>query len=292
MPEDLKLTSMSQILTYEEICSVAALAVDLGIVHFRLTGGEPLVRRGVESLVSMLKGIPGVQSVTMTTNGVELAAYAGKLKSAGLDGINVSLDTVDREEYASHTGRDLLPQVLEGIQAAKEAGLFVKLNGVAGETKDMDALIAYANEQGLVLRFIEMMPIGWGRQYTGEAAAHLPEKLEERYGKGTRRKDLLGTGPAIYYDFPKLDQPVGLIRAIHGTFCSGCNRVRLTAEGRLKLCLCYEDGLDLREMLRATLEAEEIKAHMKEAIFQKPSAHCFQEPRGMTEEKAMVKIGG
>jgi cyclic pyranopterin phosphate synthase len=295
MPDGIVQTSMKEILTYEEILEVARAAVSLGIVHFRVTGGEPLVRKDAEVLVSMLKSLPGTETVTMTSNGVLLKEKAGKLKDAGLDGINISLDTVCEKEYEALTGSDVLAQVLEGIDAAVHCGLTVKLNAVDTGNTDKRALIAYAQEKQIPLRFIELMPIGNGQSYAGHSSTDLLKELETFYGKSTLLpggKSPYGSGPAVYYQFENLEMPIGLIRAVHHKFCASCNRVRLTSMGWLKLCLCYGDGLDLKEKLRSGISGEALTGDLEQAIFQKPAEHCFLEPASITEKKSMATIGG
>jgi cyclic pyranopterin phosphate synthase len=295
MPEEIVLTSMDQILTYEEIQRVVEASAALGITHYRLTGGEPLVRRNVEKLVAMIKNTKGVQSVTMTTNGARLSEYATALGDAGLDGVNVSLDTVDAKEFQHLTGQDAFASVLSGIEAAQRQGIPVKLNAVIEAADDPQNLIQYAQQQGLLLRFIELMPIGYGKTYTRIKREDFLAKLEKDYGKSTRlhpENGSYGFGPAVYYRFPMLSMPIGLIRAVHHPFCTGCNRVRLTVEGKLKLCLCYEDGTDLRQILRSTDSREQLTAAISEALKRKPAEHCFLKEEQMTEKESMIRIGG
>lgn len=294
MPQDIQTVPMADILTYEEICAVVRIGVELGITDYRITGGEPLVRKQVAALVAMIKEIPGVNRVTMTTNGVVLKEYALALKQAGIDGINVSLDTAQREEYARITGRDVLPQVLAGVREAMDYNIPIKLNAVAGMTQDCEGLISLAQRFGLVLRFIEMMPIGYGRQFVKQEKVGMLYKLEGIYGKAVllEKQDSFGTGPAEYYEFAGLSQPVGVIAALEKQFCYACNRVRLTAEGKLKPCLCYENGVDLRPFLRDKHKENCLKEVMKQCILNKPDAHCFLEAEAITEKNAMIQIGG
>ena len=293
MPGDIETTDMENLLTYEEIVQVTETAAALGIRHIRLTGGEPLVRRGCVDLVEKIKNVSGFETVGMTTNGVLLAEYAKALKEAGLDGVNVSLDTLDETEFQRLTGRDELNAVLAGI-------------------------LDYTNRVQIPVRFIEMMPIGYGAAYTGGSNEELFRQIEECYGNvseagtvGSREgekysadiRDLSyteekqqsgkhGAGPAAYYRFPGLNMDVGFISAMHHKFCRSCNRIRLTSEGYLKLCLCYEKGIDLRAVLRDPGRKQTLQEVMKEAIFEKPAEHCFEQVSEMTEHNAMVRIGG
>ena len=296
MPEGVQDVGMKNILTFEEIWEIVKTGVSLGITHIRITGGEPLVRKGCADLILGIRKIPGVETITMTTNGVLLGNYAKQLKEAGVDGVNISLDTLDPEEFCQITGKREFPAVLAGIRAAKDAGLPVKLNAVNRKELDPVPLVRYAQNENLPLRFIEMMPVGYGKQYVGRSNEELREMLEKTFGTAEKLVDSeelsrMGSGPAVYYRFSDLKVPVGFISAIHGKFCDTCNRVRLTAEGYLKLCLCYDQGVDLRHVLREG-EKENLRTVMEEAIFRKPAAHCFERPSEMTETHEMVKIGG
>ena len=296
MPEGVQDVGMKNILTFEEIWEIVRTGVSLGITHIRITGGEPLVRKGCVDLIRGLREIPGVETITMTTNGVLLGNYGKQLKEAGVDGVNISLDTLDPEEFYKITGKRELQEVLAGIRAAKTAGLPVKLNAVNRKELDPIPLVRYAQEENLPLRFIEIMPVGYGKKYVGRSNEELRETLEAVCGKAecmTNREELsrMGSGLAVYYQFSDLKVPVGFISAIHGKFCDTCNRVRLTAEGYLKLCLCYDEGEDLRRVLREG-EKENLRTIMEQTIFRKPAAHCFEHPAEMTERHEMVKIGG
>lgn len=296
MPEGVQDVGMKNILTFEEIWEIVRTGVSLGITHIRITGGEPLVRKGCVNLIRGIREIPGVETITMTTNGVLLGNYGKQLKEAGVDGVNISLDTLDPEEFYKITGKRKLQEVLAGIRAAKTAGLPVKLNAVNRKELDPIPMVRYAQEENLPLRFIEMMPVGYGKKYVGRSNEELRETLEAVCGKAecmTNREELsrMGSGPAVYYQFSDLKVPVGFISAIHGKFCDTCNRVRLTAEGYLKLCLCYDEGEDLRRVLREG-EKENLRTILEQTIFRKPAAHCFEHPAEMTETHEMVKIGG
>lgn len=296
MPEGVQDVGMKNTLTFEEIWEIVRTGVSLGITHIRITGGEPLVRKGCVNLIRGIREIPGVETITMTTNGVLLGNYAKQLKEAGVDGVNISLDTLDPEEFFKITGKRELQEVLAGIRAAKTAGLPVKLNAVNRKELDPIPLVRYAQEENLPIRFIEMMPVGYGKKYVGRSNEELRETLEAVCGNAecmTNREELsrMGSGPAVYYQFSDLKVPVGFISAIHGKFCDTCNRVRLTAEGYLKLCLCYDEGEDLRRVLREG-EKENLRTIMEQTIFRKPAAHCFEHPAEMTETHEMVKIGG
>ncbi len=329
MPEGIDWVRPREILSLEEICQVAVCGAGMGIRHLKITGGEPLVRKDCCRLVEMLKAVPGIETVTITTNGVLLKPFLEPLKKAGIDGINVSLDTLDRNLYQEITGQDRLEQVLEAIRQAAEQGIRVKINAVAVQWEDgrsrrpsdkvfPDALkkersipcdlrtkgSAARNWRELAelawqlpvdVRFIEMMPVGYGKAFK---AADPEEMLEEirREHPGTERDSRIhGYGPAVYYHIPGFLGSIGVIRAMHGKFCSECNRIRLTAQGWLKGCLCYEEGADLRVLLRQgekSMQQNRLKEAMEKVIREKPASHCFEKPEGMTEKRGMSSIGG
>ena len=320
MPQDIRTTDMADILTFEEILRVVEAAVGLGIVNYRITGGEPLARKGAVDLVRMVKSVPGVRAVKMTTNAVQLAETAGALADAGLDGLNISLDVLDAQSFRDLTGRDSFDRVMAGIDAAQASGIPIKLNAVSLTGTDPAAMVRFAEERGFPLRFIEMMPIGYGKEFAGPAAAELIRVLEEKFGpaefvpKVVNRQEaasllhrdsaggaaecsggeegLFGSGPAVYYRFRDLRRPVGFIRAMSEKFCGSCNRVRLTSEGYLKLCLCYSDGLDLRELLRGGADRETLRGAIGQAIRKKPAEHRFDHREDITEQHGMSAIGG
>ena len=199
MPEGVQDVGMKNILTFEEIWEIVRTGVSLGITHIRITGGEPLMRKGCGDLIRGIREIPGVETITMTTNGVLLENYGKQLKEAGVDGVNISLDTLDPEEFYKITGKRELQEVLAGIRAAKTAGLPVKLNAVNRKELDPIPLVRYAQEENLPIRFIEMMPVGYGKKYVGRSNEELRETLEAVCGKAecmTNREELsrMGSG--------------------------------------------------------------------------------------------------
>lgn len=292
MPHDIEKMEMSEILTFEEIRRVVEAAVSLGIRNYRITGGEPLVRRGCPELIAMLKEIDGVESVGMTTNGVLLGQQLDALKRAGLDRLNVSLDTVDPKRFQELTGRDELQAVLAGIDQAVRAGIPLKMNTVNQKGLDWKPVLDFAEKRGIPVRFIEMMPIGYGKKYIGRSNQELLKQMELEYGCESTVCEKIGSGPAVYRHFEPLPMNVGFISAMSHKFCGSCNRVRLSAKGYLKLCLCYEQGVDLRSVLRNPKENEQLGSVMEQAIFQKPIQHCFETEQDITESNAMVQIGG
>ena len=286
MPEGIHLTSMSELLTFEEIVQVVGAGAELGIRHVKLTGGEPLLRRSLPTLVQMLKNIDGIEQVTMTTNGILLKEHLPALLKAGLDAVNISLDSTDRDTFRN------------AIDAACASGIRTKINAVSlnlGEEAIWN-LIDLAKDRPLDVRFIEMMPIGHGKDFPVYSHTKMLEQFRERYPDLTADKAMHGFGPAVYYHIPGYQGSIGLISAIHGKFCDKCNRIRLTSTGFLKGCLCYNTGADLREILRANEAEDEKRRHLTEtmeaAIYAKPRAHCFESAGDVTERATMNEIGG
>lgn len=294
MPDGIELLPMSEILTFEEIVRVCRQAVELGITRFKITGGEPLVRKGCASLIREIKSLPGVEQVTMTTNGVLISGYLEQLSEAGLDAVNISLDTLNREEFAELTGADHLPEVLKSIDAAVESGLRVKVNAVLQKGENADEwqqLLELAKDRPLDVRFIEMMPIGRGKECMGISNDELLKRIQENYPGVCKDERVHGNGPAVYYHIPGFIGSVGFISAIHGVFCSSCNRIRMTATGELKPCLCYRDTMSVRDAARYGTDSD-IREKLQEAIQMKPKQHCFDVEEDITEQHKMVQIGG
>lgn len=302
MPEGVEWIPMEEVLTYEEIAAVCEEAAKLGIRKVKITGGEPLVRRGCADLVSMIKGIAGIRQVTLTTNGVELKRYAVALKQAGIDGINISLDTKRPKLFRRITGFDRMQEVLDGIDAAYELGIPVKINTVLQPGINEDAwkeMAEFARERKIDVRFIEMMPIGSGREIASISNEDVKKGLEQTYGSLERDRMVHGNGPAVYYRIPGFCGSIGFISAVHGKFCQSCNRIRMTATGELKPCLCYGDSISIKEALRTRLsdgscgiDEEHLRKSLETAILKKPRAHCFEEEMSITEKKKMAQIGG
>ena len=291
MPNGIVPVSHSDVLTYEELLRVAAAGVELGITKFKVTGGEPLARRGCVDFIARLKALPGVEQVTLTTNGVLLAPIVPRLAEIGIDGVNVSLDAPDREMFTEITGFDKLPQVLDSIDRLLGLGIKTKLNCVLlpGCEGRLIPLARFAM-RGLDVRFIEVMPIGAGAADSGprrdEALSILRQEWPGLHGVDERR----GNGPAHYYAAGGLPGRIGIIDAVSHKFCARCNRVRLTSTGLLKPCLCYGEGADLRAVLRG--RPGELKAALQAAVYSKPRAHCFDTTENITERLAMGQIGG
>ncbi len=298
MPEhNITWAAPEELLTGEEILRVIRVLAKHGIKKIRFTGGEPLLREDLTEIIRAAKQIHGIQTVMLTTNGVLLAERLPALIEAGLDGINLSLDTLDRAQYADITRHDMLPQVLQGLEAALRApSLKVKVNCVLTKEHNNDAvsLAEMAKEQDLSIRFIELMPVGQGKNYHFCAEDEVLERLENKFGKAIPLASTCGSGgPARYITFPQFRGRVGFISAMTRPFCAGCNRIRLTATGELKPCLQYESGLNLKQMMNASTDDLNLEYRLYMAVYKKPIHHHFGDGAYCgDEQRQMNQIGG
>ena len=298
MPDGVEKLEREAVLTYEEFLRLAALFARCGIDTVRVTGGEPLVRKNVAQLVAGLKATPGIHRVTLTTNAVLLAEQLPALLDAGLDSVNISLDTLHPEVFRQITARDDFAAVQAGLQAALESGLPVKLNCVpqAGVNEgELEALAALAKDNALQVRFIEMMPIGYGAAMPCISGPELRARFARRWPElaplSAAQEHALGDGPAVYYTVPGWQGSIGFIAAVHGKFCASCNRVRLTSQGFLRPCLASETGCDLRALLRSGADDAQLLAAIRETIWAKPREHHFNDS-SMPATRGMYRIGG
>ena len=295
MPEGVEKLAHGDILTYEEFLRLAALFAQCGIDTVRVTGGEPLVRKNVAQLVAGLKAIPGIRKVTMTTNGILLAHQLPALLAAGLDSVNISLDTLRPEAFRQITARDEFAAVQAGLQAALESGIPVKLNCVpqAGVNEgELEDLAALAENRPLQVRFIEMMPIGYGAAMPCISGPELRQRFARRWPElQPLTEAAFGDGPAVYYTVPGWQGSIGFIAAVHGKFCASCNRVRLTSQGFLRPCLASEAGCDLRALLRSGADDTQLLAAIRETIWAKPREHHFEDS-SVPATRGMYRIGG
>ncbi len=281
MPERQTFLPRSEVLSLEELHDLALGFIARGITKIRLTGGEPLVRRDMIELVQALGRQlgQGLEELTLTTNATRLAEFADPLRSAGVKRVNISLDTLDRETFAKLARRDSLPQVLEGIAAAKAAGLTVKINTVALKginEAELPDLIAWAHGQGFELTLIEVMPLGEVEEdrfnhYLPLSAVR--DSLEARWSL-TPSNHRSG-GPARYFDVAETGGRLGLITPLTNNFCEGCNRIRVTATGQMYPCLGGNEQVDLRGALRSAEPGAALDAALNQAMKIKPERHHF-----------------
>jgi GTP 3',8-cyclase len=286
-----------QILTYEEILRVARVATTLGVTKFRVTGGEPLVRRNVAEFIGELNKLPGVTDIGLSTNATLLAPLARQLHANGVTKINISLDTLDADLYRELTGNGTLADCLAGIDAAIESGAQVKLNAVLMKDKNDDELldlIEFAAAKRVTLRFIELMPISTSEVLTDDnflSIGHARHLIERRYA--LQPDDIkLGNGPALYYRADGLPIHIGFIGAMTNLhFCESCNKIRLTADGKLRPCLGAHLEYDLKPVLRAPGSTDaQLREVFTQTVRNKPEEHEFR--NNYVPGRKMVAIGG
>ena len=276
--EGVSLMSHKDILSYEEIYTIVKTAAELGVNKVRLTGGEPLVRDGLPELLRMLRGIDTIDDISLTTNGTMLAQYAAELKQAGLQRVNISLDTLKANRFESITRCGNLEDTLSGIEAAKSAGLNpVKINVVVMSGINDDELPDFAAKtinEGWHVRFIELMPLNGDEPVVSKlvSVSDMKRRLDP-LGKMEPCRVSVGNGPAKYFYLPNATGTIGFITPVTEHFCYYCNRLRLTADGKLRLCLLSEEEIDLREPLRSGASSAELKSLIEEAIARKPLGH-------------------
>ena len=266
-------------LTLDEITRVVAAFSRMGTRRVRLTGGEPLLRKGLPMLAAGIAALPGIDDLSLTTNGTQLGRQAMLLRSAGVQRLNVSLDSLRHDCVQHITGNDCLDYVLDGLRAAQRAGFErIKINMVpiAGVNEhDIEPMVAFCIEHGFVLRLIEAMPVGEnGRNTQGVPLLPLLDDLQQRFGL-VRCTVPMGGGPARYWTSPGTGFTLGLITPLSQHFCDTCNRVRLSVDGTLYLCLGQEDKVELRQLLRAGCSDAELEQAIRQAIARKPERHDF-----------------
>jgi cyclic pyranopterin phosphate synthase len=298
VPQDLiPRLSHAEILTYEEILHVVSIGISLGITKVRITGGEPLIRKGVYEFLSELTQIPGLLDVSMTTNGVFLKDNIENIRSAGISRINISLDTLDRKKYEKITGWDGFDQVWQGIEMAQALAFYpIKLNIVALKGVNDDELIDMARlsfAYPFHIRFIEYMPIGQSRM--GNASLLLAPEIKERIrvlGNLVPIRNSKNDGPAKRYKFEGSKGEIGFIPALSQHFCERCNRLRLTASGQLRPCLLSDHQEDIKGPLRSGRSDQELAEIFLKAVHHKPSDHNLAGHNNIRVCGEMRAIGG
>jgi len=293
------------VLTFPETLRLIRVAAELGVDKVRVTGGEPLTRKGVTEFLREVTALDGIKRVGVSTNGTLLARpgphgipIAQEIRTAGVDSLNISLDTLDRAVYQRVTSRDFLPRVLEGIEAAIEAGFpQIKLNAVLMRGRNEDALLElvdFAAHRKLLLRFIELMPVS-ATEVLNESnffpVSAARRVIEAHLGSLIPQPDFRTSGPATYYQIPQRDQRIGFIGALTNLhFCDTCNKLRLTCDGKLRPCLGSHLEFDILTPLRAGASDEEVRKFFLDVVERKPERHEFRE--NYQPGRRMIAIGG
>lgn len=290
-----KFLNKDEKLTDDEIYKVVKESAKLGIKKVRITGGEPLVRPGVVSLISKINNIEGIEEIYLTTNGILLADMIDELSKNGLKGVNISLDSLKEDRFNKLTRVGNLHKVLEAIDKAIALGIKVKLNTVIVNDINKDEIIDFVNltkEKPIDVRFIELMPIGIAVNYKGATNEEVLKFITERYPNYEEVFRSKSGGPASYIKVNGAKGKIGFISAMSNCFCEECNRIRLTPEGFLKQCLHFDYGVDLKSMLRSGIKDDDLKKVIYENIYDKPEKHLFLEKSEHKELKFMNQIGG
>jgi cyclic pyranopterin phosphate synthase len=299
MSEDMVFAPRAQILTLEELYAVADAFIGLGVKRIRITGGEPLVRKGVVGLLEKLGARSELEDLSITTNGSQLQHLAGPLRAAGVKRLNISLDSLQRERFAEFTRRDSLDQVLAGIDAARAAGFSrIKLNSVVQKDRNDDEvldLVEFAMARDLDISFIEEMPLGsvssHSREITFCSSDEVRARIEQRHAL-VRSSHATG-GPSRYWQVAGSATRIGFISPHSNNFCGDCNRVRVTAEGKLVLCLGHEGALDLKALMRRHPgDTQRLRHALVEALQLKPERHFFRNDEQVQVVRFMSVTGG
>jgi len=300
MPEEgVSYMPHAEILTFEEIDRFVRVAVSLGVTKIRVTGGEPLVRKGLPVLIRMLARIPGIQDLALTTNGVLLAKHAVELYQAGLRRLNVHLDTLDRERFFQITRRRDFDKVLEGLDVAQQTGFGpIKLNVVAVKNlvePDIVPLARFGRERGMEVRYIEFMPLDaqglWARKNV-LTASEIIETLSREIAPLEAVPDADPRAPATEYQFADGVGRVGFIASVSRPFCLNCNRIRLTSDGKLRYCLFALEETDVKALLRSGAPDDEIADTIRETVSKKWIGHEINAPQFVAPPRPMYAIGG
>lgn len=298
MPNGIDKVEHESILSYEEILRVCSCASSIGIKNIKVTGGEPFVRKDAVKLMADIKALSGIEHVTVTTNGVFLKEHVADLARIPIDCVNVSLDTRNATTFKTITGRDEFSKVWDGIEELMKRGIPTKINCVPQKGVNEEELMDIAElavKMPLDVRFIEMMPIGYGKNFNPIKGEEIKIKIQEKYPNVKSQSEMRGFGPATYITCDEWKGNIGFINPISHKFCSSCNRIRLTSRGFLKPCLCFGDGVDLMTVLRKGISDAELTSLLSEAIEKKPFEHNFEKKikeEDNLEKREMFKIGG
>ena len=299
MPEIVQFLPKRDVLTFEEILRLVEILAAQGVDRIRITGGEPLVRKDLATLIGLIKSVPGIKDIALTTNGILLADQAQSLRDAGLDRLNVSLDTIDPEVFERITRRKGLDKVLNGIKVAQAVGFTnIRINAVSmvgiSET-EIVPMAEFCRDNNLELRFIEFMPLDGDEAWqTNQVLSgdQVREMISREVGLlvPAERKDL--SQPAVDYGYVEGNGSVGFINSVTQPFCGDCNRMRVTAEGKFRNCLFSGEEWDVRELLRGEATDAEIEALIRDCVMHKKAGHGTNDGNFLRPEKAMYQIGG
>lgn len=293
--EGVPLIDHTEILSYEEILRIVRCAATLGVKKIRLTGGEPLLRKGIVNLIREIKGTHGIEEVSLTTNGLLLDSMLDDLIEAGLDRVNLSLDTLNEETFEHISRFSGLNKIEKGFLRCMEKGVPLKINAVAIKSindKDVLELAELTYRWPVDVRFIELMPIGCGKSFAGISTEDLIQTFRQAGFSYEEIKASRGNGPADYIKLDGAKGKIGFISPLSHKFCDACNRIRITPEGFLKPCLHSKEGIDIKQSLRISITDEVLVELLKQGILMKPKSHHFLEITEIEDDRSMNQIGG
>ncbi|WP_055667759.1 GTP 3',8-cyclase MoaA [Desnuesiella massiliensis] len=296
IPEQgIKYSSKDELMTLEEIYKAVKLFSELGISKVRVTGGEPLVREGITTLIKDINKLPKIKEVYMTTNGTLLSENIENLVDAGIKGLNISLDSLKKHKYDYITRGNDFDKVMDSITKSIESGIKVKINTVIMKGFNEDEILDFASfseKYPVDVRFIELMPIGESRDFQAVSSDSIKNTILESKELFQCKNKNNGEGPAEYFSVENGIGRIGFISAMSHSFCSSCNRVRLTSQGFVKQCLHWKHGISLRDLIRSENDDESIKEALRNCIYSKPLEHNFNKISEDGDKRYMSQIGG
>lgn len=290
-----KFLPKEELLSLKELYRICKLVSEIGIHKLKITGGEPLLREGIEDFITQIKKLPGIECVTLTTNGTMLRKKLPVLKKAGIDGINISLDSMNPVVYKKVTGFNRLEEVLEAVQSCIALEIPTKLNCVVLKEvneSEIREFVKMAKQYPVIVRFIEMMPLGEGSRFESVSGVLLRKQLEQEFGVLYSAWDVAGNGPAVYYHGEDFKGRIGFINAVSQCFCAYCNRIRMSADGYIQLCLSHPDGWNMKHAIRSGMTDDEIKQKFITLLKNKPAGHDFNLDIKERKPHDMWQIGG
>lgn len=273
----IKFLDMSELLSIDEIYYICEILSDLGIKKIKLTGGEPLLRHDIIDVIQKIRSIKNIEKITLTTNGVLLNRYFDRLYENGIRDINMSLDSLNPQKYEQITNfkLDNIIKNLNHIISYKDMNIKINVVPINTQIDDILALVELSKNTDIKVRFIEMMPIGYGNNFEFLSNEKILEIISNKYGNYTKSEKVHGNGPATYFSFENFKSDIGLISAVSHMFCDSCNRIRITCDGKLKPCLDYDSTLDIKELINQNINQQDLKEKIKNVIVNKPQSHNF-----------------
>ena len=293
--ETIKFLPKSSLLTVDDIYLICSILSDIGISKIKLTGGEPLLREDIIEIVQKVYSIKNIKKITLTTNGVFLDKYFEKLYENNIKDINISMDSINPQKYQEITNHKLdeILKSIEKIYSYKDMNIKINVVPINIEKTDILSLVDIARTKNIKVRFIEIMPMGYGKNFKFLSNENILQMIQEEYGVSKDSNKTYGNGPARYVSFENFKSDIGFISAISHNFCHDCNRIRITCDGKLKPCLNFDSTLDIKSLISLNTNYQDIKSQIEKAIFEKPKKHQFHKVTiSKQDDRLMSQIGG